>query len=163
MQAEASQRTTEEGAVKLEQPDEEKILARVQRLAKAKQLRAARETAAAATRSAATVTDILHESPASDALRRPPSPAVGRPFSPVYTRTDDGDVDVEGAGQGPVAAGGVSGIGEGAAANRDGLEKSGAAQEEKGRGAAVPTGSAGGGSMMAMGIQAFLEESQKRP
>lgn len=163
MQAEASQRATEEGAAKHEQPDEEKILARVQRLAKGKQLRAARETAAAATRSAATVTDIVHGPPASDVLRRSPSSAAGRLFSPVYTRTDDGDVDVEGAGQGSVVAGGVSGIGEEAAANRDGLEKSGAAQDEKGRGAAVQTGSAGGGSMMAMGIQAFLEESQKRP
>lgn len=153
MQADASRRATEEGAAKHEEPDEEKILARVQRLAKAKQLRAARESAI--------ITDIPHGSPPSDVLRRPPSPEAGRLCSPAYTRTDGGDI--EETGQGSSVAGGVSGIEKGAAARRDASEKSGAAQEDKGRVAAAPTGSGGGGSMMAMGIQAFLEESQKRP
>ena len=172
-QADASRRAAErEGAAASDkEPDEEQILARVQRLAKAKQLREAREAAAAAA-AAATSTTTAAASAAASAAVPPVQPHLS---PPARARVDkdgvmgpDGRAGVSGDGGGIVegGAGGAMGMGGEPAGRRNegnGVEKVGrsGAAGDSGRG----EGSAGGakpGSMMAMGIQAFLEESQKR-
>lgn len=162
-QADASRRAAErEGAAATDkEPDEEQILARVQRLAKAKQLREAREAAAAAA-AAATA--------ASTAAA---AAAVAPPVQPVLSPAAGVSIDKEGAvgtapmggvrgGEGGIVegrAGGAMGMGGEAARKRN--EVGGVGSGERG-GAAGRGGGAKPGSMMAMGIQAFLEESQRR-
>ena len=168
-QADASRRAAErEGAAASDkEPDEEQILARVQRLAKAKQLREAREAAAAAAAAATSSTTAAASAavpPVQPHLSPPPRARVDKdgvmgPDGRAGVSSDGGGI-VEGG------AGGAMGMGGEPAGRRNegnGVEKVGRSgvAGDSGRG----EGSAGGakpGSMMAMGIQAFLEESQKR-
>lgn len=167
LQADASRRAAErEGAAASDkEPDEEQILARVQRLAKAKQLREAREAAAAA---AATSTTTAAASAAVPPVQPHLSPPARARVEKDGVMGPDGRAGVSGDGGGIVegGAGGAMGMGGEPAGRRNegnGVEKVGRSgvAGDSGRG----EGSAGGakpGSMMAMGIQAFLEESQKR-
>eukprot|EP00903_Cladosiphon_okamuranus_P021842 g20083.t1 len=143
--ADASRRAAErEGAAATDkEPDEEQILARVQRLAKAKQLREAREAAAAA---APPVQPVL-------------SPAAGAGIDKEGALGLMGGVSGGGEGIVEGGAGGAVGMGDDAAGRRN--EGGRVGPRERGGGAGCG-GGAKPGSMMAMGIQAFLEESQKR-
>lgn len=185
-QADASRRAAKEAATgggvgyptsKYNQPDEVQILARVQRLAKAKQLREAREKAAAAaasssaaatTAAAAHTTDTAVGNAVVGTAAEPkgscatPIPTVvntdetqeRRPPPPAYTREDDG----------PAAQRSSGGMVERETVSGDSTNGS----RDEGRSGLSEAGESGGGaggrgaSMMAMGIQAFLEESQRK-
>ncbi|CAM9417280.1 unnamed protein product [Ectocarpus sp. 6 AP-2014] len=161
--ADASRRAAQrEGAAASErEPDEEQILARVQRLAKAKQLREARE-AASATASRATAA-----TPTAAAAVDMAPPAASPHSRPRYPRPEESEVAERdtgasvGGGVVEGGAGGAMGAGGGFAAAEAGNEGSGGGQDE-GAGRGARGGGGRSGSMMAMGIQAFLEESQKR-
>lgn len=163
LQADASRRAAQrEGAAASErEPDEEQILARVQRLAKAKQLREAREAASAAASSATAATPT-----AAGAVDMAP-PAASPHSRPGYPRPEESEVAERdtgasvGVGVVEGGAGGAMGAGGGSAAAEAGNEGSGGGQDE-GAGRGARGGGGRSGSMMAMGIQAFLEESQKR-
>ncbi|CAM9598951.1 unnamed protein product [Ectocarpus fasciculatus] len=162
--ADASRRAAQrEGAAASErEPDEEQILARVQRLAKAKQLREAREAASAAT-SRATATTPTVAAAAVDMA----SPAASPHSRPGYPRPEESEVAERdtgasvGGGVVEGGAGGAMGAVGGAAAAEASSEGSGGGQDE-GAGRGARGGGGRSGSMMAMGIQAFLQESQKR-
>lgn len=172
-QAEASRRAAKEGAAKPNEPDEEQILAKVQRLAKAKNSREAREAAAAFVRDAAAA----KTPPAPTAQRLPPSPVSAPPTStpPPYRRNRDKVVkrDEADKADGVADVGGVVereasgeiGLGNSSETGATTAGKDSDRQEDGGSGWGVGASGGGrnsGGSMMAMGIQAFLQESQKR-
>ena len=180
-QEEASRRAEKDGNSAPEEPDEEQILARVQRLAIAKQRRQAREAAAAAAeRPAAKAALPAVSSPSvTPAPRHPPSPVTARLPSPQVPPSlkeiDNKDNTAEPAGSaasGRIVEGGaretprseyVAGTKEGTGSERGSSEEETkvAPVASRPRGGGVG-GSFRGGSMMAMGIQAFLEESQKK-
>ncbi|CAB1097649.1 unnamed protein product [Ectocarpus sp. CCAP 1310/34] len=158
--ADASRRAAQREGAAATEPDEEQILARVQRLAKAKQLREAREAASAAASRATAATPTAAGAvdmapPAASPHSRSGFP---RPEESEVAKRDTGASVGGGVVQG--GPGGAMGAGGGSAATEAGNEGSGGGQDEgAGRGA---RGGGRSGSMMAMGIQAFLEESQKR-
>lgn len=148
-QADASRRAAErEGAAARDkEPDEEQILARVQRVAMAKQQREAREAAAslAATPTAGT------------------TPIAAADMASLSPRAASALTEEEGVGGGLAGSGG--GVVEGRAGGAIGMGGGGSEggdSEGSGGGGAGRGGGGRSGSMMAMGIQAFLEESQKK-
>ncbi|CAM9116457.1 unnamed protein product [Scytosiphon promiscuus] len=165
--ADASRRAAQREGVNASQrePDEEQILARVQRLAKAKQLREAREAAAAAAAAAATAAAEADDRPAATSTARAASEQAVSSSSGAEnvqgTGRDEGGVAARGEGEGKDASRAAGDRGEPADAGSE--ESRGGQEEGVGRGGGGG-GSGGGrsGSMMAMGIQAFLQESQRR-
>lgn len=155
-QADASRRAAKQEASKPKEPDEEQILARVQRLAKAKQLRLAREAAAAAgggegasAQSASSSSPLVPRNPPSPVSAAPVSSNPAPPSPLTETAKDPG---LEGTA---VEKGAT--IAPASVTNDGGTKEAGVMPKGGSVGARFK-----GGSMMAMGIQAFLEESQKR-
>lgn len=170
VQTEASRRASKKGAAEEKEPDEEQILAKVQRVAKANKLRETREAASVARGAAATVNDSTPSAtlPVPAVYRRPPlSVAVISPLPtqwPPHQNMHDETVDAEimagaAAGGGVVEGGTEETVGktESVKTSKENVGAGGKQQETGGGG-----GGGRAGSMMAMGIQAFLEESQKR-